>query len=941
VRNFPKLLKMTAHLLMVSTALMPLHTLAEPSQPSEPQDFFSQIGREGQSFGDSMGAIAKDNQATVQNGQMSIPMQDGSGIQLDINTLYPGTNPANSGSESDYFSGGTEPDVSTLQSVFDSDFDMGDSGRTSKENMWNDAFSGTPSISGAAYKVLVDSANLSRPDFTSDPMLSQSALVYENIDVIASGFGDCSSDTTFNNISMNVHNPEYETCDRITDKTATCDVFHDYDAAVLRHHSGPYNLAPCNGEANCSNLWIGRIGDNYWSGNCTIYEEFTEVVVVNPDAITSATLVRAKWDDYMQIWVGQPGSEIKVWAGPNNNFPPETTAGRCELETSWDSNPNLDLTSYFKNAAEGSVIRFKIRVSVSGSGEGYGQIKIKYDPEETIVEDEWRPESCLESGLGVADGFADGSLTCVNDPRNAEGCVFLNGVEICETHLQPSPLPGIPNLCKQVAVVARFDFFRGDLECYTDINGNEVCPVNEGQTLNTCTELENNPQCGFISSGCVEGAKGPSGVCYVQEEVWDCGSSVQLDTVEKQTEYTCSGSIRCMGNDCLDPTKSKNQTDNFIKASALLNAAQFMTQDMACTGVDENGNATGNENVTCSAFGGTPGECKIAVGGVADCCEKPTNIGMADYLAMIMAVPKLDSALTSLEGGNAASSLIQSSYQSIREPVMQQWSSVTKPFTSHMDNISGAIDEYVTTPLSELKTQMVDKLKGEMKSILKEVMGSAAEDTATDAAATAAADAAADEAAEQMATAAIENATAFLGAAMTIYTAYVVAVAIVQMVYACEQEEFEMNAKRATDSCTYVGSYCKSKVLGSCIEKRKTFCCFNSPLSRIIQEQVKPQLGQGFGSAKSPSCEGIPLDKISTINWDLVNFDEWIAILKQTGNFPSEDSLNLDNLTGSGSVYNIDGNRLNATERALQRTENVDLDAKRREAAGMVPIIPR
>ncbi|MDV5555431.1 conjugal transfer protein TraN [Enterobacter hormaechei] len=44
-----------------------------------------------------------------------------------------------------------------------------------------------------------------------------------------------------------------------------------------------------------------------------------------------------------------------------------------------------------------------------------------------------------------------------------------------------------------------------------------------------------------------------------------------------------------------------------------------------------------------------------------------------------------------------------------------------------------------------------------------------------------------------------------------------------------------MNAKRALKNCTYVGSYCKSKVLGACIEKEKAYCCFNSPLSRIIQ----------------------------------------------------------------------------------------------------------
>ncbi|WP_440310979.1 conjugal transfer protein TraN, partial [Klebsiella pneumoniae] len=106
-----------------------------------------------------------------------------------------------------------------------------------------------------------------------------------------------------------------------------------------------------------------------------------------------------------------------------------------------------------------------------------------------------------------------------------------------------------------------------------------------------------------------------------------------------------------MGDDCLDLTKT--QSTDFARATALLNAAQFMTQDMSCTGQDGDDNPTGVVNVICSAFAGEAGECKIAVGGVSDCCEKPTNISLADYLNLIMAVPKLDGAVMGLTDGNA------------------------------------------------------------------------------------------------------------------------------------------------------------------------------------------------------------------------------------------------------------------------------------------------
>ena len=65
-----------------------------------------------------------------------------------------------------------------------------------------------------------------------------------------------------------------------------------------------------------------------------------------------------------------------VWSGPDGNFPPET-GGECELSTSWDTNPGVDLTPQFRVGGE---MRFRIRVSVSGGGEGYARIRILYDP---------------------------------------------------------------------------------------------------------------------------------------------------------------------------------------------------------------------------------------------------------------------------------------------------------------------------------------------------------------------------------------------------------------------------------------------------------------------------------------------------------------------------------------------------------------------------------
>jgi conjugal transfer mating pair stabilization protein TraN len=181
-----------------------------------------------------------------------------------------------------------------------------------------------------------------------------------------------------------------------------------------------------------------------------------------------------------------------------------------------------------------------------------------------------------------------------------------------------------------------------------------------------------------------------------------------------------------------------------------------------------------------------------------------------------------------------------------------------------------------------------------------------------------------------------QQAASILSGIMAAYTAYVVTMMVIQIVWKCEEDEFELNAKRALNSCTKVGSYCKSKVLGVCIEKREAYCCFSSPLSRIIQEQVRPQLGMSFGSAKAPQCEGIPLERLADIDWTQVNLDEWLALLKANGHFGDPAGMTLDRLTGSGSAFDVDGTRLNAQERAEERLKGADLDKTRKDAGGSI-----
>lgn len=896
------------YLMNFSLASIPLHSIAAET--------IQESGREASLFGSELLQIYKQSAAS-QNGNALTITDPNSGEEqsLNINDLFPGT--SSTADNSGYFPDNNTPSTSTLADAYDDESGMGDAGSNARNSLWSDANSGDPTVSGAAYKVLLDASNRSRPDFSSDPMMSQSKQTFNDMDLIAEGFGDCSVETEINKNTRPVHLPDYKRCNRIVDRSQVCEVTHTYEASIIDYHSGPYNLASCGD--GCLEMWIGRVGNNYLTGNCTIHEQQTAVTVRNPEAIISATLEYAKWDDYMQVYVGNPGQETKVWQS-STQFPPET-AGRCERDSSPDADLNTDVTQYFRNAAEGDVLNFKIRLSVTDLGEGYGRIKIRYDPAKAVTKDVWAPEECINSAKGVSDGFAQGQFTCLSDPSGGGDCTIVDDMRVCKSQLSPSPFPGISNLCEKVQVETDYSgFYTGTNECFTDINGNQQCPEAGTAELNSCSEFEENPSCGFISSTCVGGAQGESGECYVHEDTYDCGSNVTIPTYDKTDTYSCGGEIKCMGDECLDI--SQTQSQDFAKAAALLNAAEFMTQDMSCTGVDENGVATGDENVNCEAFAGKKGECKIAVGGISDCCNTPVNVSMADYLNLLNASKKLGAAIFKLDSPyiNAA----KGAYQTLGESAAQSWSEVTQPFATYVENIAGAVTDFVQ-PVTDFARELVNMLKEQLQKVLNEILTRLGYEGGSAAAQGAASNA--------MASIMDSGAAQLIGEVMTAYGYVALAIAVIQMVYQCEEEEFEVNAKRELKSCHFIGSYCKTEAIG-CIEKREVYCCYNSPLSRIVQEQARPQLGIGWGTTDEPLCGGIPLDRIAEIDWNAVNLDEWTGILEENGMLANQDLMNIESLTGEGSGLNLESNpRINATDRTLQRLDGIDVDSIRSDTA--------
>lgn len=139
---------------------------------------------------------------------------------------------------------------------------------------------------------------------------------------------------------------------------------------VIDLASGTGSVSMCG--PDCINLILGQQGNNYWAGNCTEYNAGVSFNVLNPQRILSARVVSAIFDDWIQI---SSGGNL-VWSGPYEWTGAGMPPGSCELDESWNINPNVDILPILSTTGTKD---FSIRVVVSGNGEGYARAELEID----------------------------------------------------------------------------------------------------------------------------------------------------------------------------------------------------------------------------------------------------------------------------------------------------------------------------------------------------------------------------------------------------------------------------------------------------------------------------------------------------------------------------------------------------------------------------------
>lgn len=104
----------------------------------------------------------------------------------------------------------------------------------------------------------------------------------------------------------------------------------------------------------------------------------------------------------------------------------------------------------------------------------------------------------------------------------------------------------------------------------------------------------------------------------------------------------------------------------------------------------------------------------------------------------------------------------------------------------------------------------------------------------------------------------------------------------------CSSAEKLLDEKDDAGLCHKVGTYCSSSFLGICVTKKDVYCCFQSKISRILQEQGRPQIGKPWGKPKTETCEGFSIFEFQQLDLSVMDFSEVYADFMEAAKLPDE-----------------------------------------------------
>ena len=453
---------------------------------------------------------------------------------------------------------------------------------------------------------------------------------------------------------------------------------------------------------------------------------------------------------------------------------------------------------------------------------------------------------------------------------------------------------------------------------------------------------------------CLAGVTPPSGGTNISNTCWRTQSSYSCNNNTTAANPSCDTLVakgcEFLSNQCDPTTMTNGVCQNYIGTYQCITSPQTSHQQQSCTTstVCSQGNCWSTATTPNTAFGasvtameivreasvygdadgnifsGTPNSCRYGDLGLKDCC-KPTGGAQTNK-----------QVLNPSGGGSALGQFATSTAMSVggsaawyyAKPLAQQGSQYAYDF---MQTASKTAQDGIQA--------MIGNGAAAGEQLISNTAGDAVKEYAANAGASSgfgamgftyggsSAMAAGDMGLEAGSTLSgagtfgtdsyfLGNGFAFDPTSLAISVAIMVAMKVYESMTSCTQDEMVLDMNIGANLCVPVGSYCsKSYPLLGCFEWTQGFCCYNSVLSKIINQQGRGQIGKGFGSPQNPDCSGFSIAQLSQLNFASMDFSQFIAsinpdipdssALGQTVSSRVSSNISSGQGTGSGTFNTV------------------------------------
>ncbi|MEZ8029232.1 conjugal transfer protein TraN [Enterovibrio norvegicus] len=708
-------------------------------------------------------------------------------------------------------------------------------------------------------------------------------------------------------------------------------------------------------------LTVGDPAFKLYGNHCKVYKHFVEFQLSKDVEIERVVLRNLVFDDSFQVSIGNSVIFQDAFTRgdyDSTGFPIDDSlpgGGNCERSTVWRPTPNTNHTAQLNAELKSSSdrkVRFGYKLGVSDLGFGHAVLDVytknSIAPREFIEQD--------DPGCAAAIGYAQPQASCktwqspghkdyinpqcgatANQYGNSYVCTYsgwdcieqdntlegwLNVPEVSSWPIayDPKDGPNVGKTCVRANLTGYDCKPLGDLTVCGRPNWPEsdeiVCGKFEDinkQIPDQCELYREDDNCRLIDSE--PAITDPqSGRPFSRESTYEC--DIYTDTTDytvTEEENVCTGDMACVGGDCQFGDDEVNS--DFGLAMGVFSMLDDIERNMTCDNPDE--------PETCRIFEGEANYCGIEQTGMGmNCCTLTAGkTNVFDYVKLVVYSAKMETVSAEVfgydsyvKGGwDTAYEAVSSTdtYQYVAEGFSNMWDSVVGNTTGAVTNdaVAEAGKEMVTNGL-------LDEIKQEVYSQVSEFVGEEIskilfQETGTNAT---------GQAVLQIR----PEITGALNAVMWAYMAYQLTKLALTMLSECDDDEMGMGIKIDQQQCIKTGSSCFKDTPFGCFIERDYYCCYPSPLGRIIMEQVAPQLGRRL-DAEAGRCEGISLaEATSEVDWNAIDLTEWIDMMAGAGVMKTPEDMTMEGLTFDPTMSNLE-HRQTPDELSQSRFEDGNL----------------